>query len=57
MQKSVTPDPHSDARERKRKKARYGMRVSGRSVRLLARLTTDPSRKKKKRKKKKKKRR
>lgn len=32
------PDRHATERERKRRKARHGMRVSGRSVRTLARL-------------------
>lgn len=31
-------DRHADERERRRRKARYGMQMSGRSVRLLARL-------------------
>lgn len=31
-------DRHAAERERKRRKARYGMQVSGRSVRLLGRL-------------------
>ncbi len=42
-------DRHAVSRERKRRKTRYGMRVSGRSVHLLARLaTTRKSRRKKK---------
>jgi hypothetical protein len=35
---SGEPDRHAAQRERKRRKARYGMQVSGRSVRLLGRL-------------------
>jgi hypothetical protein len=31
-------DPHAERRERRRRKARYGMQIKGRSVRLLARL-------------------
>ena len=45
MGKQGLDDPHAESRERKRRKARYGMRVTGRSVRLLARLTTDPTKK------------
>lgn len=33
-------DLHAEARERKRRKAQYGMRVTGRSVRLLAQLSS-----------------
>jgi len=31
-------DRHAEERERRRRKARYGMQVTGRSVRLLGRL-------------------
>lgn len=47
-----TADPHAESRERKRRKARYGMRMTGRSVRLLARLATQPGKKKPTKKKK-----
>lgn len=38
------PDRHAASRERRRRKARYSMRVSGRSVRLLARLLSSGKR-------------
>lgn len=43
------PDHHAAERERRRRKARYGMQVTGRSVRLLGRLRagTPPVRRKK----------
>lgn len=42
------PDRHAAERERRRRKARYGMQVTGRSVRLLGRLRagTPPVRRK-----------
>lgn len=45
---SGEPDRHAEERERKRRKARYGMRVSGRSVRLLGRLKAGQGRRGKK---------
>jgi len=42
-------DRHADERERRRRKAKDGMQVRGRSVRLLARLITSGKRKKKRR--------
>ncbi|HLQ64696.1 MAG TPA: hypothetical protein VK201_08315 [bacterium] len=38
LRRERQPDRHAASRERQRRKARYGMRVSGRSTRLLARL-------------------
>ncbi len=38
----VGEDPHATRRERKRRKARYGMRVMGTSARTLARLIRRP---------------
>lgn len=45
-------DRHAEERERRRRKERYGMRVTGRSVRLLAQLTVRGQTKKRRRKKK-----
>ncbi|MDR5703952.1 MAG: hypothetical protein QN198_10195 [Armatimonadota bacterium] len=39
--REVPPDRHAATREERRLRARYGMRVSGRSVRLLDRLSRD----------------
>jgi len=38
------PDPHAERRDEKRRKARYGMRVSGRGARLLDRLARQQDR-------------
>jgi hypothetical protein len=35
-------DPHAERREEKQRKRRYGMQVSGRSVKLLAGLAGKP---------------
>jgi len=50
---SAPADRHADDRERRRRKARYGMQLRGRSVRLLARLAASgtPKRLKKPKKK------
>lgn len=45
-------DRHAEERERRQRKERYGMRVSGRSVRLLAQLGVKGQKKKRRRKKK-----
>ena len=39
MRQDGSPDRHAAERERKRRKARYGMRVVGAGVRLIARLS------------------
>jgi hypothetical protein len=39
MRRYEQPNRHAAERERKRRKARYGMRVVGASARLLARLS------------------
>lgn len=38
----VGEDPHATRREQKRRKARYGMRVTGTGARTLARLIRRP---------------
>jgi hypothetical protein len=52
---SAPADRHAEDREWRRRKARYGMQVSGRSVQLLARLKASgkPKKRKKHRKNKK----
>jgi len=44
MMSHEPPDRHAAIREQRRRKARYGMRVTGRSVRLLAKLSAKPKR-------------
>ncbi|HEY3247761.1 MAG TPA: hypothetical protein VGK88_05670 [bacterium] len=40
------PDPHADRREHKQRKRRYGMQVTGRSIKLLAALAAKPPKQK-----------
>lgn len=47
---SQARDRHAEERERKSRKQRYGMRVSGRSVRLLGRLSARPKKRAKRKK-------
>jgi hypothetical protein len=49
---SAATDRHAEERERRRRKARYGMQVRGRSVQLLARLAVAATPKKAKKRRK-----